>query len=492
MLSSAFLDQGVSETSLTFGKEYIPSVQITGAYFDGRKVFTIENFSAYFDYVDKTLQLDVSSDREAYRPGEEASITVKVSEPNASVCVGVVDESIFQLAPQKLDIAQQLYKYVYYPSVSQNASYEPYEEEAADEGANPNSGMGGAGGGDSGYVREDFLDTALFQTVKADENGIASVKLALPDNITSWRITAAAVTGDLKGGSNTGNTIVTQPFYLQTIVTKEYLTGDDISISAMGVGNQASHGEELTVTALLKSPDGTVLDTLEAKGQAGRQIPFNFGKRPEGEYLLELSAKSGEYTDALRQPILVVPSVQTEAVFRDVPFDQISALESVRYPVRVTVYNTKLEPYLQVLQHLMYRDTDRTEELAASYEARKLYNALLPEEERESVYKDNRLEDIYDHQTGGIKLLPGSEADPAVTAKMLIAAPDLANSYSKADYFRSVLSDPAATQEQRVYAYLGLAALEQPILRDIQRLAAGEFLRVERYGHLHLLAGFHL
>lgn len=473
MLSSAFLDQGVSETSLTFTGEYIPSVQITGAYFDGRKVFTIENFSAYFDHTDKTLQLDVSSDRETYRPGEEASITVKVSEPNASVCVGVVDESIFQLAPQKLDIAQQLYKYIYYPSISQTTSYEPYEEEIAEDG-NPNNGMGGAGGGDSGYVREDFLDTALFQTVRADENGVASVKLTLPDNITSWRITAAAVTSDLKGGSSTGNTIVTQPFYLQTIVTGEYLIGDDISISAMGVGAQVSHGEELEVTAQLKSPDGTVLDTLEAKGQAGRQIPFNFGKRPEGEYLLELSAKSGEYTDALRQPLLVVPSVQTEAVFQDVPFEQISTLESVRYPVRVTVYNTKLEPYLQVLHHLMYRDTDRTEDLAASYEARKLYNALLPEEERESVYKDNRLGDIFDHQSGGIKILPGSEVDVAATAKMFIAAPELTNSYKRAAYFRSVLSDPAAAQEQRVYAYLGLTALEQPILRDIQRLAAEE------------------
>ena len=473
MLSSAFLDQGVSETSLTFTGEYIPSVQITGAYFDGRKVFTIQNFSAYFDHTDKALQLDISSNRETYRPGEEASITVKVSEPNASVCVGVVDESIFQLAPQQLDIAQQLYKYIYYPSVSQSASYKPYEEEIAEDG-NPNSGMGGAGGGDSGYVREDFLDTALFQTVKADENGVASVKLTMPDNITSWRITAAAVTGDLKGGSNTNNTIVTQPFYLQTIVTGEYLTGDDISVSAMGVGTEASHGEELEITALLKAPDGTVLDTLEAKGQAGRQIPFNFGKRPEGDYILELSAKSGEYSDALRQPLSVVPSVQTEAVFRNVPFEQISALESVRYPVRVTVYNTKLEPYLQVLQHLMYRDTARTEALAASYEARKLYNALLPEEERESVYKDKRLEDIFDWESGGIRILPGSEADPAATAKMLIAAPDLANSRGKKNYFLSILSDPAVTQEQRVYAYLGLAALEQPILRDIQRLATEE------------------
>ena len=479
MLSSAFLEAGVSETSLTFTKEYIPSVQIIGAYFDGRKVFPIDSFSAYFNYEDKTIQVDVSSDRETYRPGEKANITVKTSVPNASVCVGVVDESIFQIQQQNLDIAEQLYKNIYLPHIYQDTSYTAYDE-AEDSKNMATGGMGGAGGdGGKGYMREKFLDTALFQTAKTDENGTASVTLTLPDNITSWRITAAAVTGDLMGGSTTRNTIVTQPFYLQTIVTREYLAGDDVSVSAMGVGTEASHGEEIQYTALLKSPDGTVLDTLEAKDKAGSQTPFNFGKRPVGEYLLEVSAKLGEYTDALRQPFSVVSSVQTEPVFQDVPFEQISSLESVRYPVRVTVYNTLLRPYLYVLNHLMYCYSDRTEELAASYEARRLYNLLLPEEEQEEIFKDNRLNDIQEGESG-IKILPNSEPDPAATVKMLIAAPNLVNSSSSEKYFRSILADPAVTQEQRVYAYLGLSILKQPILRDIQRMASEEHTDSEK------------
>lgn len=478
MLSSAFLDAGISETSLTFTQEYIPSVQITGAYFDGRKVFPIDSFSAYFNYEDKAIQVDVSSDREIYRPGEKANITVKTSVPNVSVCVGVVDESIFQIEQQNLDIVQQLYKNIYFPSVYQNASYIAYDE-TADSKNTATGGLGGADGGNNGYMRENFLDTALFQTAKTDENGTASVTLTLPDNITSWRITAAAVTGDLMGGSNTSNTIVTQPFYLQTIVTDEYLTGDDISVSAMGVGTEASHGEEIQYTALLKSSDGTVLNTLEAKGNAGAQTPFNFGKRPIGEYLLEVSAKLGEHTDAMRQPFSVVSSVQTEPVFQDVPFEQISSLESVRYPVRVTVYNTLLRPYLTVLNHLMYCHSDRTEELAASYEARKLYNLLLPAEEREEIYKDNRLDNIQEWESG-IKILPNSEPDPAATVKMLIAAPNLINSSSSEKYFRSILADPAVAQEQRIYAYLGLSILEQPILRDIQRMASEEHTAFEK------------
>lgn len=478
MLSSAFMDTGIREASLTFGKEYIPSVRITGAYFDGRKVFPITTLYADFDYEDKTLQVDISSDKENYRPGEKAVITVKVSAPDASVCVGIVDESIFQIGPQKLDIVNQLYKKLYYPEVKQNASYMPYAEA---DSSNPSTagGMGGAGDEASGYMREQFLDTALFQTVKTDENGAATVTLTLPDNITSWRITAAAVTSDLMGGSNTNNTIVTQPFYLQTIVTDTYLTEDDISVSAMGVGTEASHDEEVEYTALLKSPDGTVLDTLEAKGTAGRQAAFNFGKRPAGEYLLEVSAKSGEYTDALRQSFLVVSSVQTEAVFQDVSFEQISSLESVRYPIRVTVYNTLLRPYLNVLNHLMYQDSDRTEGLAAAYEASKLYNLLLPEEERKDIYKDSRLDEIQDWKSG-VKILPNSEPDPAATVKMLIAAPNLVSSSCAEEYLYTVLTDPAATQEQRIYAYLGLSVLEQPILRDIQRMASEAYTASEK------------
>ena len=81
-------------------------------------------------------------------------------------------------------------------------------------------------------LREDFADTALFKTAKADENGQATVTFELPDNVTSWRITALAVTNDLKAGDTAELAAATLPFYLSPLYTDTYLEGDDVVIAA--------------------------------------------------------------------------------------------------------------------------------------------------------------------------------------------------------------------------------------------------------------------
>ena len=87
-------------------------------------------------------------------------------------------------------------------------------------------GRGGGGGGDVATeslaladdgreeggdttVRRDFRDTAYWNgRVTTDADGMATVEVTLPDNLTTWRMTATAVTADTLVGKSTSDIVV--------------------------------------------------------------------------------------------------------------------------------------------------------------------------------------------------------------------------------------------------------------------------------------------
>lgn len=155
-----------------------------------------------------------------------------------------MDEAVFALGSQTVDLAGQLYGSIYHPYVRQAVSYRAYDESGK---AIPNTaGAEGAadtgGGGAGAYLRREFLDTAAFQTAQLGADGKAVLSVKLPDNVTSWRVTALAVTPDLKAGSVASRAVATQPFYLNAVVTDSYLAGDDLSMSVTAAAPASSRG----------------------------------------------------------------------------------------------------------------------------------------------------------------------------------------------------------------------------------------------------------
>ena len=472
-LSTALFEGGAA--SLTMGEQYLPNVVIVGAYFDGRHVYLIENLYVTYDYTGQELTVQVKPTAESYRPGENAVVELTVTDAQgspaaASVCIGVVDEAVFAIAGQEIDLAAQIYGSIYHPSVEQGVSYSEY---ALDE-ANPATagGVGTGGGGDGvTQVREEFVDTASFQTVVVDATGKAAVEVKLPDNITSWRVTACAVTSDplVKAGSGVSNAVATLPFYLQVLHSDSYLEGDDVSMTLQSIGTEVtllSGQAEYTIT--VHKMDGTEIDRLTASGKPGERVQFNFGKYDAGQYYLQAAVKCGSLSDAVKQEFAVIRQGLTVPVIRSMPLSELSGLSSVRYPVRMLVYDHRMTAYMDGVQKLAGQSGSRTEVLVAAYRTQVAYNELLDPSERMRVYKDERLEQIQGES--GVKLLPVSEPDAAVTAKMLAAAPDQINRSSARTFLQEVLKDPAATPDDRVMAQMGLAAAGEPVLLDITRM----------------------
>ena len=462
------------EIRLTMEQDYLPNVCFTGAYFDGRHVYRIEDHYVSYNYEKKLLNVEVKAEQASYRPGEKANVFLSVTDKAtgkpvaASVCVGVVDEAVFAVAPQKLDLAEQIYRAVFYPNIQRSVSYREYR---LDEDAIATGGMGG-GGGDFGQLREDFVDTALFQTVSVDESGKTQVELPLPDNVTSWRITVAAVTPDLMAGNSVSNTIVTLPFYLRPLFTNRYLVGDDVVVSAGSVGTAIQTEDTVDYTVTIFDESGAQIDQMTSSGKAGERTVLNFGKYDEGSYTMLIEGRCGEYSDRVKVPFSVAKDAMTISRIDTVPLDQIQTLSSVSYPVSVSVYDERMAAFMDGLRRLSEQSGARTEVLAASYRAQVLYNQLLAEEdERITVRRDARLDNIQDSdESGGVRLLPLGAGDAAVTAKMLIAAPELLDQEMAAEFLREVLADAAATPNERIMSYVGLAAAKSPVLLDITRI----------------------
>ena len=478
MLHADVLDAG-EDYIFTMDESFLPNLSVVGAYFDGRHVYDINDCSIRYEYDERTLKLDIQTNEEAYAPGKTVEATIGLSDASGrpvagSICVGVVDESVFALQAQQVNLAWQVYQGIYYPSVTRMLSYTPYDltvNESMDVG-----GMGG-GGGDSGYIRKEFVDTALFQTVEAGEDGKAQVTFTLPDNIGSWRITAVAVTDDLKAGDGRSNIISSLPFYVQPIYSDTYLEGDDIAVTAAVGGldyNQLEGPVEYTVEILDESEK--TIDQLTASGEVGDRVPVNFGKYSAGNYIMRVTAQCGDYLDAEQHPFSVLKQGTTITVIETMPLDEVSGISSVRWPVGVQVYDQRLKPFMDGLQELSGQgNSARVEVLAAAWRAQVLYNNMLPEADRRNIPYDSRLEDLITEQ--GVKPLAAAEPSAVLTAKLLVAAPSMVEQQQGAlNLFQQTLTDPAATQDERVMAYVGLAALKQPVLLDITRLAEDDTL----------------
>ena len=481
VLQDKVLDSGTYHTasqSLEVTEEWTPNVILAGAYFDGRHIYPIEEQIVSRDTTEKQLQIAVTPDREQVRPGETVTLNLKVTDwqgnpVQASTCVGVVDESLFALMDQQVALLEQLYGNVYYSYVSQNVSYKSYalmEESAADaEKANPNTA-----GGSASYqtqMRQEFLDTALFFPVTTAADGTAQIALQLPDNVTGWRVTAVAVTPDLKAGDTTDQVIATLPFYLRPLYTTSYLEKDDVTAAVSTAGTALSGEETIEYRVRLLDEEGQELQILESTGLPGVRIAFNFGKLQEGNYQLEFIGNHEEYTDGIQVPFVVLKQAATVDRIKQMTIEELSSLKPVEYPVDLVFYDNRMAPYVQGILTLSGRTGERTERLAANWMAQLLYQQLLPEEDRSQIVQDARLEEIQDiYGDGGVRALPSGGSEPEVTAKLLVTCPQLLNTAAAEEYLETVLQDPAATQNDRVMAYLGLSSLKKPLMLEISRM----------------------
>lgn len=544
--------------SVEMRDEYMPSVTLLGAYFDGNHVYPVERgLELTYNYEDQELNVQLTADKERYGPGEEVNLTAVVSDAagkgiRSRLSIGVVDEAAFAVAGQNINPLYALYSnyryssgYGSYTSYRQHADYydyiqyrsesdyEPdYADEDSDDMENPVSG----GGGDSGedYVRSEFMDTARFLVLETDENGNAQARFALPDNLTSWRVTGAAIARDsLMAGTNVINLTATVDMFVNVLYNDSYLTGDNVGISLTAQGRALQGSTPIRYyVEIINAATGKTVAQEERKGRSDYPVHVSFGQLPMGNYSLTVRGVTNEGSDKLSYPFAVVSSNLELPVVRGLQLDNSGEpldIHPARYPVLIGFSDERYGNYLNAAFYLVNRYGNRLDAMAAGVGARQFLEWYLPEEY--SDYLDDipityanmnivshwsGLYSLYEYDRGDLELtarilaLGGTEtpysygcvsqleeyakfADPEEDAPPDIqsADPEWEEDPIDDEPAEDTGSDWSASPDEKAAALMGLAALNRPVLLELQqRLQEPELFTLS--GQMYLVSGLAL
>ena len=455
------------EGSFVFGEEHLPNFMIKGVYSKDGNLYTIEHpTSIQYDYSEREISIDVEADKKDYGPGEKVVLNFKTKDAKGNpyptqVNISIVDEAYFDLYGQSVDILRNIYSSIYSTGI--------ISEYASSDSSGSSARFGGAegGGGDgSYYVRSEFKDTATFMTVSTDENGMGELEFNLPDNLTSWRITYQGINDKMEAANGWININAKLPFRISTILSKYFITGDEPSISLRIFGEEAEKGSKVSYNISMENDNNKRIKEFKEEGIVGEYTNISLGVLKKGKYTVTIYADGKIYNDALVENFEVVDST---VYFNNKKYYDITKrtkFSEVYSNAEMTFFNESESNFYNSLLNLRYIGGKRIDQIIAGMEAREFIKDNFEPDLRQWETAINS----YQNFDGGIKLLPYSDSDAMMSARIALLSDKYFNIESMITYFYSILYNQDADMHSVVAAYTGLAAFNEPVLLDIYEL----------------------
>ncbi|MBN1583260.1 MAG: Ig-like domain-containing protein [Anaerolineae bacterium] len=440
-------------------EEYVPNVFISVALVKGMDetnpvpAFKLGYIALPVSTKTKTLNIALTPDRdmeqgEYYRPRETVKYDVQVTDHTGQgveteLSLDLVDLAVLALTGG--DRGRSLLDSFYYQrgvGIQTSGSLVVNIDRVAEE-LPLQEGKGGGGGGDAGegLVRTNFADTAYWNPmVRTDADGHATVEVALPDNLTTWRLRGRGVTADTLLGESTTDVMSTLDLLVRTVAPRFFVIGDKATLSVIVHNNT---GESLDATATLQAA-GLDMDagpqsvSIPAKGQV--KIDWNVTVQNVEQIVLRASVDAGQYADAVEITLPVYTYSTPEVVAT------AGQLESADERLEAVILPQTLDPTqgeltiqvdpslaagmrdgLEYLQHYPYECIEQTVSRwlpnVLTYKALKdlgIENAEL--EEKLPGLVSEGLQRIYtrQHYDGSWGWWQYSKGDPFITAYVLL------------------------------------------------------------------------
>jgi len=253
---------------------------------------------------EQRLKLRITTDKKTYQPREEVLCQVKVEDEKGKplkgeLSIAVVDEAIFKIMEEDADgdirsfFAPQAFLQVITRWSGEQIYLGPVSKAFAPE-----------------EVREYFPDTAFWlPSLVTDEGGNASFRFQLPDNITSWRITAVGNTLANIFGANKGNIVVQKPLFVRLAMPPFFRLGDTTTITGI-IHNQTEERQRLKVE--ISTDSLTVLGDrekdleVEARGEGEVEWTLKVGEGRSATLTVYTVAQSG-LKDAMKLTLPLLP-----------------------------------------------------------------------------------------------------------------------------------------------------------------------------------------
>ena len=475
-----------------------------------------------YDYDRAALSPEITTSAAQYRPGDRASVTVKV--PGASggyAVVSIVDEACFALGDQKADPsaffrsssvirAVNTYYGYYYddyyywiydggsaPSVLLNRRFVPAAVYNGSLNSRSSFSYGGAEqpeadnasyyDGDNAVdvnnytVRKYFADNPEFALIELDSEGTGTLVFTVPDNITSWRITALAVSGagsavgNIRTGAAVSDVVCTLPFFINLGICDKYIGGDTISLSARAYGSEAEG--IVKYTAVFADSVGNTLATVTASADSKERCWLKFNTNDPGRYSVTVYAECGDNRDALTETFDVLTTAVAADISRTVTPDELKTIDPVYYPVRIVFSNrtASFDLYERVIGALSFnRHSGRSDEYAALWTSSSAAETLYGEDGTELREELISLLTGNNFRSGLFSFFPYGEGDALLTAEIISLGLPIGTNLSArtVSVAYSALSSNNKYTPEQLCSYLAiLAASGEPVLDTLCSIA---------------------
>lgn len=274
--------------------------------------------------IEQALQVIITPSTNQAEPGEDVTYTIETydasGEPvDAEVSLALVDRATLSLMDgRQSTLLDYFYRRQYLgvlTSLSVVYLVDPLDQSLLDQA------KGGGGGGDEGFydVRSEFKDTAYWQAaVRTGVDGRAAVTVTLPDNLTTWRMDARAVTADTRVGQATVDIVVAKPLMVRPVTPRFFVVGDQPTLAAIVYNQTAAPLEgmvRLDAVGVTLHADAVQTITIPAGGQATAEWPVVV--QQDATWIdLTFSAEAGALQDSSK-PLLGDPDhAQMMPVYR--------------------------------------------------------------------------------------------------------------------------------------------------------------------------------
>ena len=442
-----FFQENITETNVvnqnSFNREFtdkdFPGLKMTSAYFVDGKFYRMPNCYFDFDEKNKKIDVEITTDKEQYKPGDEVTVNVKTTKDGRSVRsvvnISVVNEAVFEIEEDTTNILESIYA----DKALAVYTYSTYIDDIR-------SLIGGSGGGD-GEPRGNFADTAHFETIKTNKNGIAKFKFKLPDNVTTYRITAHSANENLELGVNTKKITSKLDFFVQSVEPRGIKVEDDLVLNATAIADTNYDVDyEFTIKELNK--------TIKSKGKTNSLAKANFGKLPIGTYTAIIKGIHESEQDAIEYKINVVKSSQEVKTKTTMNITSDATIKPSKNPIVLEIYNKNMSKYVEYIDFIERTSTERLDTQIAYNKIQDVKNKYYGTD----INSVNRINmDAYVSENSRLKNLKNSKESLLLTA---------ITSYYAKDYINGINIDLDKNDNIFEY-YLLLAAKNESVLNDL-------------------------
>ena len=292
----------------------------------GKPAFKVGYARLDISHADHRLKVDVKPQQSQYRPGQEVTVDLAVHDARgkpaqAELTVVVADEGVLTLMGYKMPDPMSVFYARRGLSVrtADNRIRLISRRVFGEKGSNPGGGGAEMGAAPGSGVRRDFVSTPFFDpAVITDKQGKARVSFKLPDNLTTFRIMALAVSRDSEFGASKGQIKVNKPLLMLPTLPRFVRVGDDLEAGVV-VHNNSSKSGSVKVEAQasgVKMVGPTSKGLTLPDGQSG-EARFKFAARTPGEAVFRFTATLGDFSDSLelKRPVQLPLVLETVATY---------------------------------------------------------------------------------------------------------------------------------------------------------------------------------